>query len=251
MHENRETSEASAAKPGSRSVGEGKRRTARTYVSEESHNGVVPMNHSNKDKTWLAESGEERPLIKENAGQPNTYPTQSGKGVSQGLAGVRKAARENKEMKFTALLHHLMIDLLREGFYSLKRKAAPGVDGVTWYEYETGIEGRLVDLHSRVHRGAYRAIPSRRVYIEKADGRKRPLGVAALEDKIVQHAVVTILNQIYEEDFLGFSYGFRPGHSQHDALDALSYALLKRKVNYVLDADIKGFLDSSVHCSYG
>jgi RNA-directed DNA polymerase len=244
MHENRETSEASAAKPGSRSVGEGKRRTAHTYVSEESHNGVVPMNHSNKDKTWSAESGEERPLIKENAGQPNTYPTQSGKGVSQGLAGVRKAAWENKVMKFTALLHHLTIDLLRESFYSLKRKAAPGVDGVTWYEYETGIEGRLVDLHSRVHRGAYRAIPSRRVYIEKADGRKRPLGVAALEDKIVQHAVATILNQIYEEDFLGFSYGFRPGHSQHDALDALSYALLKRKVNYVLDADIKGFFDN-------
>jgi RNA-directed DNA polymerase len=244
MHENRETSEASAAKPGSRSVGEGKRRTARTYVSEESHNGVVPMNHSNKDKTWSAESGEERPLIKENAGQPNTYPTQSGKGVSQGLAGVRKAAGENKEMKFTSLLHHLTIDLLREGFYSLKRKAAPGVDGVTWYEYETGIEGRLVDLHSRVQRGAYRATPSRRVYIEKADGRKRPLGVAALEDKIVQHAVVTILNQIYEEDFLGFSYGFRPGHSQHNALDALSYALLKRKVNYMLDADIKGFFDN-------
>jgi RNA-directed DNA polymerase len=212
------------------------------------------MNHSNKDKTWSAESGEERPLIKENAGQPNTYPTQSGKGVSQGLAGVRKAARENKEMKFTSLLHHLTVDLLREGFYSLKRKAAPGVDGVTWYEYETGIEGRLVDLHSRVHRGAYRAIPSRRVYIEKADGRKRPLGVAALEDKIVQHAVVTILvvtilvvtilNQVYEEGFLGFSYGFRPGHSQHNALDALSYALLKRKVNYVLDADIKGFFDN-------
>jgi group II intron reverse transcriptase/maturase len=147
-------------------------------------------------------------------------------------------------MKFTALLHHLTVDLLRESFYSLKRKAAPGVDGVTWQEYEEGIEGRLIDLHARIHRGAYRAMPSRRVYIEKADGRQRPLGVAALEDKIVQHAVVTILNQIYEEDFLGFSYGFRPGRSQHDALDALSYALLKRKVNYVLDADIKGFFDN-------
>ena len=202
------------------------------------------MNHLNKDKIPSAESGEGRPPVKENAGQPNTYPTQSGKGVSQGLAGVRKAAKENKEMKFTALLHHLTVDLLRESFYSLKRKAAPGVDGVTWQEYETGIEDRLVDLHSRVHRGAYRALPSRRVYIEKADGRQRPLGIAALEDKIVQHAVVTILNQIYEEDFLGFSYGFRPGRSQHDALDALSYALLKRKVNYVLDADIKGFFDN-------
>ena len=147
-------------------------------------------------------------------------------------------------MKFTALLHHLTIALLWESFYSLKRKAAPGVDGVTWQEYETGLEDRLVDLHSRIHRGAYRAMPSRRVYIQKEDGRQRPLGVAALEDKIVQQAVVTILNQIYEEDFLGFSYGFRPGRSQHDALDALSYALLKRKVNYVLDADIKGFFDN-------
>jgi len=202
------------------------------------------MNHSNKDTRSSAESGEGRPLIKENAGQPNTYPTQSGKGVSQGPAGVRKAARENKEMKFTALLHHLTVDLLRDSFYSLKRKAAPGVDGVTWQEYETGLEGRLVDLHSRVHRGAYRALPSRRVFIPKADGRQRPLGVAALEDKIVQQGVVTILNQIYEEDFLGFSYGFRPGRSQHDALDALSYALLKKKVNYILDADVRSFFDN-------
>jgi group II intron reverse transcriptase/maturase len=202
------------------------------------------MSHSNKDNRPSAENEEGRPLIKENAGQPHTFPTQSGKGVSQGLAGVRKAARENKEMKFTALLHHLTVELLRESFYALKRKAAPGVDGVTWQEYETGVEDRLVDLHGRVHRGAYRAQPSRRVYIEKADGRQRPLGVAALEDKIVQYAVATILNQIYEEDFLGFSYGFRPGRSQHDALDALSYALLKKKVNYILDADIRGFFDN-------
>ena len=199
------------------------------------------MNHSNKNTKSLAESGEGRPLIKENAGPSNTYPTQSGKGVSQGLAGVRKVAREHKEMKFTALLHHLTVDLLRDSFYSLKRKAAPGVDGVTWQEYETGLEDQLIDLHGRVHRGAYRALPSRRVYLEKEDGRQRPLGVAALEDKMVQQAVVTILNQIYEEDFLGFSYGFRPGRSQHDALDALSYALLKKKVNYILDADIRGF----------
>jgi RNA-directed DNA polymerase len=203
------------------------------------------MNQSNKDRKPSAENNEEeRPLIKENAGQPNTHPTQSGKRVSQGLAGVRKAARDNKEMKFTALLHHLTIDLLRESFYSLKRKAAPGVDGVTWQEYEEGLEDRLADLHGRVHRGAYRAKPSRRVYIEKADGRQRPLAVPAIEDKLVQQAVVTILNQIYEEDFLGFSYGFRPGRSQHQALDALSYALLKKKVNYVLDADIQGFFDN-------
>src|ERR1700756_1064560 len=244
MHENRETSEAPMAQPGDRSAGEGSGPTARMHVSEESHSGTVPMSHSNKDGKSSAESEEGRPLIKENAGQPNTYPTQSGKGVSQGLASVRKAARENKEMKFTALLHHLTIDLLRESFYSLKRKAAPGVDGVTWQEYELGVEDRLIDLHGRVHRGAYRAQPSRRVYIEKADGRQRPLGVAALEDKIVQQAVATILNQIYEEDFLGFSYGFRPGRSQHDALDALSYALLKKKVNYVLDADIQGFFNN-------
>jgi len=244
MHENRETSETPAAKPGSRTAGEGNSRTARMYVPEESHDGIVPMNHSNKDRRPLAESEEGRPSIKENAGQPHTYPTQSGKGVSQGLAGVRKAARENKEMKFTNLLHHLTVDLLRESFYSLKRKAAPGVDGVTWLEYETGLEDRLVDLHGRVHRGAYRALPSRRVYIEKEDGRQRPLGVAALEDKLVQYAVATILNQIYEEEFLGFSYGFRSGRSQHDALDALSYALLKKKVNYILDADVRSFFDN-------
>jgi RNA-directed DNA polymerase len=241
MHENRETSEAPAAKPGGRAAGEGKSHTARVYVCEESHSGVVPMNHSNKGKRSSAESGEGRPLIKENASQPNTHSTRSGEHVSQGLAGVRKAAREHKEMRFTALLHHLTVDLLRKSFYSLKRKAAPGVDGVTWQEYEAGLENRLTDLHGRVHRGAYRALPSRRVYIEKEDGRQRPLGVAALEDKIVQLAVATILNQIYEEDFLGFSYGFRPGRSQHDALDALSYAFLKKKVNYVLDADIRGF----------
>jgi len=251
MHENRETSEAPAAQPGSRSASEGKSRTARAYVSEESHGGIVPMNHSNKDGNSLAENGEGRTPIKENVRQSNTYPTQSGKGVSQGLASVRKAARENKEMKFTALLHHLTVDRLRESFYSLKRKAAPGMDGVTWQEYEDGLEDRWIDLHGRVHRGAYRAKPSRRVYIEKEDGRQRPLAIPALEDKLVQQAVVTILNQIYEEDFLGFSYGFRPGRSQHQALDALSYVLLKKKVNYVLDADIRGFLDSSSHCSYG
>src|SRR5437870_1665377 len=244
MHENRETSEMLAWRARCRTAGEGHGHTTRVHVSEESDSGMLPMNHSNKDGKPLAESEEGRPLIKENTRQPNTYPTQSEKRVSQGLAGVRKTARENKEMKFTALLHHLTVDLLRESFYALKRKAAPGVDGITWQEYETGLEDRLVDLHGRVHRGAYQARPSRRVYIEKEDGRKRPLGVAAVEDKTVQQAVVTILNQIYEEDFLGFSYGFRPGRNQHQALDALSYALLRMKVNYVLDADIRGFFDN-------
>ena len=217
------------------------------HVSEESDSGVLPMNRTNKDGEPLAECEEGRPLIKENTHQPSTSPTQGGTGVSQGLAGVRKAAKERKEMKFTALLHHLTVGLLRESFYALKRRAAPGVDGVTWQEYETGIEDRLIDLHDRVHRGAYRALPSRRVYIPKPDGRQRPLGVAALEDKIVQQAVATILNQIYEQDFLGFSYGFRPGRSQHQALDALSVGISRKKVNWVLDCDIRGFFDNLSH----
>ena len=167
--------------------------------------------------------------------------------MSQGLTGVRKAARARKQERFTALLHHLSVGLLRDSFYALKRQASPGVDGVTWQEYETGLEDRLVDLHSRVHRGAYRARPSRRVYIPKADGRQRPLGVAALEDKIVQQAVVTILNQIYEVDFKGFSYGFRPGRSPHQALDALTVGIQRKRVNWVLDADIRGFFDNMSH----
>jgi retron-type reverse transcriptase len=206
------------------------------------------MNPSNKDGGPAAEKGEGRPLNKENTFQPNTLPTQSRAGVSQGLAGVRKAAKEHQEMKFTALLHPLTVDLLRESFYALKRKAAPGIDGVTWREYQTGLEDRWIDLHGRVHRGAYRAKPSRRAYIRKDDGRERPLGIAALEDKIVQQAVVTILNAIYEEDFLGFSYGFRPGRSPHQALDALTVALTGKHVNYVLDADIRGFLDAASYC---
>jgi hypothetical protein len=175
------------------------------HAGEESHCGIVPMNSSNKDGRSPAEKGEGRPWNKENICLPNTLPTQSGARVSQGLAGVRRVAQEQPGTKFTALLHHLTVDLLGESFYALKRKAAPGVDGVTWSEYATGLEDRLIDLHSRVHRGAFRAQPSRRVYIQKEDGRERPLGIAALEDKIVQQAVVTILNAIYEEDFLGFS----------------------------------------------
>ncbi len=217
------------------------------HAGEESHCGIVPMNSSNKDGRSPAEKGEGRPRNKENTCLPNTLPTQSGARVSQGLAGVRRVAQEQPGTKFTALLHHLTVDLLRESFYARKRKAAPGVDGVTWWEYATGLEDRLIDLHSRVHRGAFRAQPSRRVYVQKEDGRERPLGIAALEDKIVQQAVVTILNAIYEEDFLGFSYGFRPGHSQHQALDALGVALASKHVNYIVDADIRGFFDNLSH----
>jgi group II intron reverse transcriptase/maturase len=167
--------------------------------------------------------------------------------MSQGLNGVRQAARGRKQERFTALLHHLNVGLLRDSFYALKRQASSGIDGVTWKEYETGLEDRLVGLYSRVHRGAYQARPSRRVYIPKADGRQRPLGIAALEDKIVQQAVVTILNQIYEVDFKGFSYGFRPGRGPHQALDALAVGIQRKRVNWVLDADIRGFFDNMSH----
>src|SRR5713226_8638475 len=184
--------------------------------------GPGNVNQPNKGGRPSAEAGEGRTQTRENIVPSHMHPTQSGTRMSQGLDGVRKAARERKQEQFTALLHHLNVDLLRDSFFALQRKASPGVDGVTWQEYESGLEDRLVDLHSRVHRGTYRAKPSRRVFIPKADGRQRPLGVAALEDKIVQQAVVTILNQIYEVDFKGFSYGFRPGRSPHQALDALT-----------------------------
>jgi group II intron reverse transcriptase/maturase len=164
--------------------------------------------------------------------------------VSQGLDRVRQAAKQRKREKFTALLHHVTIDLLRDAFLALKRRAAPGVDGVTWQDYEANLEGNLQELHAQVHRGSYRALPVRRRFIPKPDGKQRPLGIAALEDKIVQSAVVTVLNAIYEENFLGFSYGFRPGRSQHDAMDALAVAISDTPVNWILDADIRGFFDA-------
>jgi group II intron reverse transcriptase/maturase len=164
--------------------------------------------------------------------------------VPQGLDRVRQAAKARKKERFTALLHHVTVELLRESFYALKRKAAPGVDGLTWPDYEMELEDNLHDLHARVHRGAYRALPVRRRYIPKPGGKQRPLGIAALEDKIVQRAVVAVLNAIYEEDFLGFSYGFRPGRSQHDALDALAVGICNTPVNWILDADIRSFFDS-------
>src|SRR5260221_8568800 len=243
MHENREISSTPWSDDQGRAA-KAKSRTADMHVPEKSDCVVVAGNQPNKGGQPFGEVGEGRAQTKENIVQSHMPPTQSGKRMSQGLDGVRKVAKERKQERFTALLHHLNVDLLRDSFYALQRKASPGVDGVTWQEYETGLEDRLVDLHGRVHRGAYQARPSRRVYIEKDDGRKRPLGVAAVEDKTVQQAVVTILNQIYEEDFLGFSYGFRPGRNQHQALDALSYALLRMKMNYVLDADIRGFFDN-------
>jgi RNA-directed DNA polymerase len=246
MHENREISCTSWSKDQDRSA-KALNRTADVHVQEKSDCAVIPVNQPNKEGQPSAEVGEGRAQIEENIARSHMPPTQSGKRMSQGLRGVRKAATERKQEKFTALLHHVTVDLLRDGFYALQRRAAPGVDGVTWREYETGLEDRLVDLHNRVHRRAYRAQPSRRVYIPKADGRQRPLGIAALEDKIVQQAVVTILNQIYEVDFKGFSYGFRPGRGPHQALDALNVGIFRKRVNWVLDADIRGFFDNMNH----
>jgi RNA-directed DNA polymerase len=190
-----------------------------------------------------AEPVEQRAGAKGNANEQSTHRTQCRERVSQALERVRKAARLRKGEKFTALLHHINTDLLREAFYALKRDAAPGVDGLTWRTYEADLDLKLTDLASRVQRGAYRALPSRRTYIPKADGRQRPLAVAALEDKVVQRATVEVLNCIYEEEFLGFSYGFRPGRGQHNALDALCVGITSKKVNFVLDADIRSFFD--------
>jgi group II intron reverse transcriptase/maturase len=179
-----------------------------------------------------------------NADQQNTRRAQDRISVSHALERIRQAARTRKKEQFTALLHHVNIDMLRLAYFELKRKAAPGVDGLTWSDYGADLEGNLASLHDRVHRGAYRALPLRRRYIPKPDGRQRPLAIAALEDKIVQRAVVAMLNSVYEEDFLGFSYGFRPRRSQHDALDALVVGITGKKVNYILDADIQKFFDS-------
>ncbi len=199
MHENREISRTPWSDDQGRSA-KATSRNADTHVPEKSDCVVVPVNQPNKGGQPSAEAGEGRAQTRENIIQSHMHPTQTGKRMSQGLDGVRKAAKERKQERFTALLHHLNVDLLRDSFYALQRKASPGVDGVTWQEYETGLEDRLVDLHSRVHRGTYRAKPSRRVFIPKADGRQHPLGIAALEDKVVQQAVVTILSQIYEVD---------------------------------------------------
>ena len=247
MHENRETSGAPRSFQDRGRSEKAQSRTSDMHALEESDRTIVPMNQPNKEDSSSAEVGEGRVRAKENIAQSNTSPTQSGERVSQGLRGVREVAKARKQERFTALLHHLSVDLLRDSYYALKRQAAPGVDGVTWKEYGDGLEDRISDLHSRVHRGSYRAQPSRRVYIPKADGRQRPLGIAALEDKIVQQAVVTILNQIYEVDFKGFSYGFRPGRSPHQALDALTVGIQRKRVNWVLDADIRGFFDNMSH----
>jgi group II intron reverse transcriptase/maturase len=211
---------------------------------EKSHSAIVAAKPTNKAGSPAAEPVEPRAETKGNAGEQSTHRTQSRVRVTQALDRVRQAARLRKNEKFTALFHHLSVDLFREAFFALKRDAAPGVDGLTWRTYEADLDLKLTDLHSRVQRGAYRALPSRRTYIPKADGRQRPLAVAALEDKIVQKATVAVLNSIYEEEFLGFSYGFRPKRGQHDALDALVVGISTRRVNFIFDADVASFFDS-------
>jgi RNA-directed DNA polymerase len=211
---------------------------------EKSDTGIVAVKSPNKAGSPAAEAVEPRPGTKGNAGQQSTHRTQTRARVSQALDRVRQAAKLGKKERFTALLHHINVDTLRLAFYALKRKAAAGVDGVTWQDYEADLERGLEALHARIHRGAYRPQPSRRTYIPKADGRERPLAISALEDKIVQGATVMVLNAIYEGDFVGFSYGFRPKRGPHDALDALAVAITTRKVNWILDADVQNFFGS-------
>jgi group II intron reverse transcriptase/maturase len=192
-----------------------------------------------------AESAEGRGPARRNTKQSNLDRTSKPEHRrSRGLHGVRETAKTRRRLKFSNLLHHINVELLTSSFHQLKKKAAVGIDGRTWHEYEPDLEERIRDLHGRIHRGAFRATPSKRVYIEKTDGRKRPLGIPSLEDKIVQHAVRTVLQCIYEEDFVGFSYGFRPKRSQHQALDALYVAITEKRVNWILDADIEGFFDN-------
>jgi len=205
---------------------------------EKSDSGIVAAKPTNKAGQPAAELVEPRPETKGSAEQQRMHRTQSRDRMFQSLDRVRKAARLRKKDQFTALFHHINVDTLRTAFYALKRKAAPGVDGMTWWDYEADLEPRLEDLNRRVQRGAYRPQPSRRTYIPKADGKQRPLAIAALEDKIVQGATVMVLNAIYEGDFCGFSYGFRPGRGPHDALDALCVAIDQRRMSWIIDADI-------------
>jgi RNA-directed DNA polymerase len=210
---------------------------------------VVPeKSPNNAPLSGTAEGMEGRGLAKGNLQQQNASRTPRRNDAPSALERVRQAAEKDKKLRFTALLHHIYnVEMLRTAYFSLKKEASPGVDGETWRHYGEGLEANLQDLSERLKRGAYRAKPVRRVFIPKADGRQRPLGVTALEDKVVQRAAVEVLNAIYETDFLGFSYGFRPGRSQHQALDALYVGLLTRKVNWVLDVDIKGFFDAISH----
>src|ERR1700727_684177 len=212
--------------------------------TKKADSSIVPAKPANKVERSTAELVEGYDGTKRNAELQSTVRTQSREAVTQAQARIRGAVTRNEKEKLTALLHHVSIDVLRWAFFNLKKQAAPGVDGLTWADYAADLDRNLTDLHARGHTGAYRALPSRHQHIPKADGKQRQLGIAALEDKIVQAAVVAILTPIYEAEFLGFSYGFRPGRSQHDALDALAYGIGARKINWIIDADIRSVFDT-------
>jgi RNA-directed DNA polymerase len=249
VRENRETQEIPMAGGGMGRSEKAASRTADMHVSRESDGPIVPAKRANKaGQPAAAESVEERGSTKRNVfAVGHARDTEPNQRVDR-LEGVRQAARKDKKARFTALLHHVTPQLLLASFYELKRTAKPGVDGMTWQQYgESGLEDRISDLHARVHRGTYRAKPSKRAWLPKAEGQWRPLGMSSLEDKVVQHAVKTVLECVYEEDFVGFSYGYRPGRHSHQALDALWVGMTQRKVNWVLDADIRGFFDAISH----
>lgn len=218
------------------------------YGDGRSDGPVVPAILPNKaSEVEAAEVGEERGSAKGNTAGETPAGLSVGGRVSSDLGRVREVARRDRRVRFTALLHHVDRGRLGRAFRDLNPQASPGVDAVTWQEYGQRLEANLDDLHARVARGGYRAVPARRAYIPKADGKMRPLGIASLEDKIVQRAVVEVLNAVYEEDFKGFSYGFRPGRGPHQALDALAVGITDRQVNWILDADISDFFGSLDH----
>lgn len=244
MRENRESQSSPSIEGVQGRCGKAEGRAPQMHDGWQSDSPIVPAKSANKEGTASAESMEGKGGAKGNTNQQTTPRTQSRTGVPHALERVRQAAKRDKEAKFTALMHHVTVERLRQAYMELKRQAAPGVDGMTWTQYQVNLEDNLRELHGRVQKGTYQAKPCRRVYIPKADGKKRPLGIATLEDKLVQRAMTQVLNAIYEVDFLGWSYGFRPGRSQHDALDALAAGLGTKKVNWVLDADIRGFYDT-------
>lgn len=246
MLENRESSLSSAANTADRAE-KARSHNAATHDGEQSDGPVVPEKSPNKTTKVVAEDLEGRGPAVANPNRQNAPRTQRRISAPSALTRIRGIARKQKDVRFTALLHHVTLERLEEAYRQLKPTASPGVDGVTWADYGKALDENLQALHERVHRGAYRAKPSRRAYIPKADGTKRPLGITALEDKILQRAVAEVLSAVFEADFLGFSYGFRPGRRAHDALDSLAYAIRWTKVNYVLDADIRGYFDSIDH----
>jgi RNA-directed DNA polymerase len=228
-------------------VGKVNSRTPIEHTTEESDDAIVPKTPANQETAVSAEWAEARASTKRNSKQNAVNRMQGRPVTSNGLQRVRQRAEADKSFRFNNLFHFLKIDLLRESFYQLKRDAAPGIDGITWSMYERTLETTLPDLQERLHKGSYRAKPVKRAYLTKDDGRLRPIGITSIEDKVVQQACVTILNEVFEPLFIGFSYGYRPGRSQHDALDALHEGIIRRKINWILETDLEGFFDSLDH----